>query len=248
MSASVRVMVCTRYRTPVGAGSQRPTGPRSPSNTMRVSARGQRPRNVALPGPCSRNDCTPVLASSVRNTSANRSCSRSRPPASVRLEAVVDRPLGERLARRRRPRRARRPTRAPRRGPRPRATTRSTRPMRSASSARDLPAGEDDVLGARRTDQARQPLRAAAAGDDAEQDLGLAELGVVGGDAEVARERELAPAAERVAVDRGDHRPRDARPRASSASRKLAADRPRPRRARRTRRCRRRRRRSARRP
>ena len=43
----------------------------------------------------------------------------------------------------------------------------------------DEAAGEDEVLGPGRADQPRQPLGAAGAGDDAEQDLGLAELGVV---------------------------------------------------------------------
>ena len=51
-----------------------------------------------------------------------------------------------------------------------------------------------------------EPLRAAEAGDDAEVDLGLAELRLVAGVDEVARERELAAAAEREAVDRGDRR------------------------------------------
>ena len=116
--------------------------------------------------------------------------------------------------------RARRPTRAPRSRTSAAGTTRSTRPMRNASSAPHLAAGEDQVLGARGPDQAGEPLGGAAAGDDAEQDLGLAERGVVRGHAQVARERELTPAAQRVAVDRGDDRTRDARPRASSASRK----------------------------
>ena len=40
-----------------------------------------------------------------------------------------------------------------------------------------LPTGEDQLLGPARPDQAGQALGAAAAGDDAEQDLGLAELG-----------------------------------------------------------------------
>ena len=59
------------------------------------------------------------------------------------------------------------------------------------------------------TDEPRQALRAAAAGDDAEQDLRLAEHGPLAGDAVVARQRQLAPAAERVAADRGDDEPRD---------------------------------------
>ena len=62
-------------------------------------------------------------------------------------------------------------------------------------------------------DQAGQPLGAAGAGDDAEQDLRLAEHGVLGGEADVGAQRELAAAAERVAGDRRDDRlgdPRDA--------------------------------------
>jgi hypothetical protein len=43
-------------------------------------------------------------------------------------------------------------------------------------------------------------------GDDAERDFGLAELRAVGGDDEVGHHRQLAPAAEREAVDRGDPR------------------------------------------
>ena len=72
-----------------------------------------------------------------------------------------------------------------------------------------LPAGDHHLLGPAGTDQARQALRAAAAGDDAEQDLGLAEHGPLAGDAVVARQRQLAPAAEGVAGDGGDDEPRD---------------------------------------
>ena len=55
-------------------------------------------------------------------------------------------------------------------------------------------------------DEAGETLGAAAAGDQAELDLRLAELGVVGADAHVAAHRELEPAAEAVAVDRGHER------------------------------------------
>ena len=55
-------------------------------------------------------------------------------------------------------------------------------------------------------DEARQPLRAAAAGDQAELDLGLPELGVLRRDPDVAGHRQLEPAAQAVAVDRGDDR------------------------------------------
>ena len=47
-------------------------------------------------------------------------------------------------------------------------------------------------------------MRAAAAGNDAQQDLGLPERRVVGRDAQVARERELATATERESGDCGD--------------------------------------------
>ena len=76
--------------------------------------------------------------------------------------------------------------------------------MRSASSAFDLAAGEAQLLGPARPDEAGQPLRAAAAGDDAEEDLGLAEHGPRAGDAVVAGQRQLAAAAEGVAADGGD--------------------------------------------
>ena len=53
---------------------------------------------------------------------------------------------------------------------------------------------------------ARQALRAAGAGQDAELHLGQAELRLRRGDAVVAGERELEAAAEREAADRGDQR------------------------------------------
>ena len=56
-------------------------------------------------------------------------------------------------------------------------------------------------------DGARQPLRAAGTRNDAELDLGQAELAhVLGRDAVVAAERQLQPAAQRRAVDRRHHR------------------------------------------
>ncbi len=70
----------------------------------------------------------------------------------------------------------------------------------------DEAAGEDDVLRAARTDQPGEPLRAAGARDDAEQDLRLAEGRVVGRDPDVGAQGQLAPAAEGVAGDRGDDR------------------------------------------
>ena len=54
--------------------------------------------------------------------------------------------------------------------------------------------------------RARQPLRAARAGDDAQLDLGLAEFCVVGCNDEIAHHRQLAAAAEREAAHGCDHR------------------------------------------
>ena len=51
-----------------------------------------------------------------------------------------------------------------------------------------------------------EPLGAACAGQQAELDLGHTESRAVGGDPEIARERELEPTAERGAVDGGDRR------------------------------------------
>ena len=67
-------------------------------------------------------------------------------------------------------------------------------------------AGEDELQGAAFADQARQALRAAAAGKETELHLGLAELGAVHRDPDGAGHRRLAAAAERKAVDGRDHR------------------------------------------
>ena len=77
----------------------------------------------------------------------------------------------------------------------------------------DLAAGEAQLLGPARADQPGQALRAAPAGDDAEQDLRLPEHRALAGDPVVARQRQLAAAAERVAGDGGDHDARDGRDR-----------------------------------
>src|SRR5665647_2388462 len=68
---------------------------------------------------------------------------------------------------------------------------------------RDEAPAEDHVLGPGRTDQPGQSLGATHARDNAQRDLRLAELGVVGGDPEVAGQAELAAATERVAGDGG---------------------------------------------
>ena len=67
-----------------------------------------------------------------------------------------------------------------------------------------MAAGDDHVHGCLRADQARQALRAATAGQDADQYLGQADLRAFGGDSVMAGEGDFQPAAECVAVDRGD--------------------------------------------
>src|SRR5712691_8168890 len=71
---------------------------------------------------------------------------------------------------------------------------------------RDAPSPHDRVLGAAEPDQAREALRAARAGDHPELDLGERELDVVGGDTEVAGERQLEPDPEGIAAQLCDHR------------------------------------------
>ena len=76
-----------RRQYPVLRGSRLDHGFCAHHVRMRTSVRrtvgGQWPVKVALPGPLSRKECTPMLASSVVNTSAKSCCSRSRPPLSV---------------------------------------------------------------------------------------------------------------------------------------------------------------------
>src|SRR5690606_30574405 len=67
-------------------------------------------------------------------------------------------------------------------------------------------ARQDQSQGAAAADQSRQPLRAAAARQDAQLDLRLPELRRASSDADVACECQLAAAAERVAVDHRDRR------------------------------------------
>ena len=70
------------------------------------------------------------------------------------------------------------------------------------------PAGEDHVQRRTRADEPGEPLATTRAGDEAELDLGKAELGLgmIGGDAIRAGEGELETAAETGAVDRRDDR------------------------------------------
>ena len=75
----------------------------------------------------------------------------------------------------------------------------------------DLAAREHELLGLGGADEARQSLRAAAAGDDPEQDLRLAQLGSLRGNPQVARQRQLAPTAQGEPGDGRDHAPGDRR-------------------------------------
>ena len=67
-------------------------------------------------------------------------------------------------------------------------------------------AGEHQLHGDALAHQARQALRSAVAGNEAELHFGLAELGVSTGEAHGAGHGDLASAAERESVDAGDHR------------------------------------------
>ena len=67
-------------------------------------------------------------------------------------------------------------------------------------------AGEDHLQRLAAPDHARQPLRAAAAGDDGEVDLGQAQARVRRSDADVAGQRQLQAATEAVAADGRDDR------------------------------------------
>ena len=68
----------------------------------------------------------------------------------------------------------------------------------------DGASGIDELFGHTHANEACQAYRAAESGDDAQTHFGLAELGVVAADADVASHGELAAAAEGEAVDGGD--------------------------------------------
>ena len=78
--------------------------------------------------------------------------------------------------------------------------------MRSRPRRGDRRAGQHQLQRLALADEPRQPLRAGVAGDQAEIDFRLSELRGVGGEPQRAGHRQLAAAAERVAVDRGDDR------------------------------------------
>ena len=90
--------------------------------------------------------------------------------------------------------------------PRPRRRARRPGPCACAASAPIGLPGGDHLQRLLDADDARQALRAAGARQQAELHLGQAELRRRHGDAVMAAERHLEPAAERRAVDRRDHR------------------------------------------
>ena len=80
-----------------------------------------------------------------------------------------------------------------------------TRPSVSGLVHRHQAAADHQLHRARLADEARQPLRAAGAGQHAERDLGQADLAaVLPRDAEVGGHRDLEAAADGVAVQRRD--------------------------------------------
>ena len=191
------------------------SAPRGPPGVLRACRRwrvgpssrrliAQRPSNSALPGPRSTNEARPCCPSRVPNMPANRARSSCWPVARSVSRRGVDRVLG----------------RGDRHGGAAQVALHAG-PGRGLDRAGlgdlvdhadrqrllgpDHPAGEDEVLGPGAADQAGEALGAAAAGDEPERDLGQADLGAGVDDAEVAGQRELEPAAERVAGD-GGHR------------------------------------------
>lgn len=70
----------------------------------------------------------------------------------------------------------------------------------------DEPSGENQILRARRADQARQPLRPAGAGDDPQQYFWLTDFNVVTDDSQVATQGQLQTATQGVSRDGGDGR------------------------------------------
>ena len=107
----------------------------------------------------------------------------------------------------------------------PRSTSSSTSPTSAPLCAG--PARREVIIVERRSDadQARQALRAAGARQQAELHFGQADLGRGHRDAVVAAQRHLEPAAERRAVDRGDHRLGRVLDRSSQLGQRSAIDR-----------------------
>jgi hypothetical protein len=88
----------------------------------------------------------------------------------------------------------------------PPGTTAFTSPQRSMVRGVVLPAQVPDLAGALVAEDARQVGAAEAGVERADPRPGLPEAGVLGGDREVAHHVQHVAAADRDAVDRGDHR------------------------------------------
>src|SRR5204863_4505813 len=74
----------------------------------------------------------------------------------------------------------------------------------------DDPSGQDEILRPGGTDGARKALRAACTRGHGEAHLRQAEPGMFGRDPQIACERKLQPTAERIPLDGGDGRYRQA--------------------------------------
>ena len=87
------------------------------------------------------------------------------------------------------------------------STTSVTRPIRSARSASRLRPVRKSSLVRGHADRVDEPLQPGVAVDQAELRRGHAELGPARADPQVAGQGQLEASAQRVPVDRGDHRP-----------------------------------------
>ena len=165
-------------------------GPRRPRRRRRAR---RRPRSGAAPATASANTCGPACASSARPSSSGRPCAAraARRSASIVLcgkpaspSAISQRArqvlaLGHDL--------------------------RQQAHVERLARVDDAP-GQDQVERAAEADDARQPLGAAVDQRDAPAPLGEAELRARGRDAQVAPQRQLEPAGQAPAGDRGDRR------------------------------------------
>ena len=124
-----------RVRAAVGRGPPR-DGRARRCTPSPETATGYRPENLALPGPCSRNDSHAGRARLRCRTPRRTRRPRGRDRRRAAAEAVVDHALGETHRDDRALRRARAPSAARSAPPRRGGTTRSRRPSASASSAR----------------------------------------------------------------------------------------------------------------
>ncbi len=171
---------------------------------------GQRPVKSAWPGPLSMKLLMPIAASSVANESTKKCLFEHEAVGQRPVESLIDGRLGQPLTGG---------------GSGGQTGGPGHRPVeqlvggdhgideadRQGLVGPDLPTGEDQVLGPGGADQTGQALGAATAGDDAEQDLGLAPPGGVGAHAEVAGQRQLTATTEREPVHGGDGGPGDRR-------------------------------------